>query len=192
MIGLPRSSTDATTRVLITEDHIESARSLSRLLGLFGFDVAIATNGLDAVSTAIDFAPAAAVIDLTLPDRDGCDVARALRALPATRTCRLIAMTGWSGEEHRERCRAAGFDAHLVKPVSVELLLRAILGSSANTTDLLRMARLPMAFAAGSDANSEDVGSGRRHAGDAPRDRCSRTAAEIHGPAVLDDVRKVR
>jgi CheY-like chemotaxis protein len=192
MIMAPRSASATPARILIAEDHLESATSLGRLLGLFGYDVAIATNGIDALSTALDFAPAAALIDLTLPDLDGCDVARAMRALTVTRNCRLIAMTGWSGEEHRERARAAGFDVHLVKPVSVELLLRAIVGSSANTTDVPRTATLPMGFAAGSHANSVDVESGRRHSGDAPRDKCSRTAADVHGPAVLGNVRKVR
>ena len=82
------------TRVLIAEDHVDSARGIGRLLRLYGYEVTIVTDGRDAVRAATWFAPHAALIDLTLPGLDGFDVARQLRALTVTSTCRLIAMTG--------------------------------------------------------------------------------------------------
>jgi CheY-like chemotaxis protein len=114
------------TRVLIAEDHVESATGIGRLLRLYGYDVTIATDGRDAVRAATRFVPQAALIDLTLPVLDGFDVARQLRALTATRSCRLIAMTGWTADEYADRVRDAGFDEHLVKPISVHALLHAL------------------------------------------------------------------
>src|SRR5690349_5595921 len=106
-----------TGRILLVEDHAESAKSLQRLLHLFGYVVRAESDGLAAVRCAEAFAPTAALIDLTLPSLDGFGVAERLRELPATRDCLLIAMTGWSTDEHARRARAAGFDMHLVKPL---------------------------------------------------------------------------
>jgi CheY-like chemotaxis protein len=114
------------TRVLIVEDHVDCATGLGRLLRLFGCEVAIVTNGREALRTAAIFAPHVALIDLTLPGVDGFDVARQLRALNSTRHCHLIAMTGWTAEEYADRARAAGFDGHLEKPISLETLVHAL------------------------------------------------------------------
>jgi two-component system CheB/CheR fusion protein len=119
-------ATGAGQRVLLVEDHLESATSLERLLHLFGYEVRVETNGLAAVEAAPRFAPSAALIDLTLPLLDGFAVAERLRVLPETRDALLIAMTGWATEEHAQRARAAGFDKHLVKPLSVDVLVDAL------------------------------------------------------------------
>ena len=113
-------------RVLLVEDHLESATSISRLLRLFGYRVRVETDGLAAVNAAARFAPFAALIDLTLPSLDGFGVAERLRASPVTRDALLIAMTGWATEEHQIRSHAAGFDKHLVKPISVDVLVGAL------------------------------------------------------------------
>lgn len=113
-------------RVLLVEDHVDSARSMSRLLRLFGYDVRVANDGTAALRVAERFAPAAALIDLTLPTIDGFEVARRLRTGAATGKSLLIAMTGWSTDEHESRARESGFDRHLVKPISVEALIAAL------------------------------------------------------------------
>jgi CheY-like chemotaxis protein len=113
-------------RVLLVEDHLASATSLSRLLRLFGYRVRVERDGLAAVSAAVRFAPFAALIDLTLPSLDGFGVAERLRSAPVTRDALLIAMTGWATEEHQTRAREAGFDKHLVKPISVDILMDAL------------------------------------------------------------------
>jgi CheY-like chemotaxis protein len=118
--------TGAGQRVLLVEDHLESAASMERLLQLFGYEVRVETNGLAAVEAAPGFAPFAALIDLTLPLLDGFAVAERLRTIPETRDALLIAMTGWATDEHAQRARAAGFDLHLVKPLSVDLLVSAL------------------------------------------------------------------
>ncbi len=113
-------------RVLLVEDHVDSAVSIGRLLRLFGYEVHVATDGLDALRDARTFAPTAALIDLTLPTIDGFTVAERLREQRKTRDALLIAMTGWATEEHSVRAKEAGFDAHLVKPISVNALLDAL------------------------------------------------------------------
>src|SRR5437879_5632451 len=100
-------------RVLLVEDHVDSARSISRLLRLFGYDVRVEMDGLAAVRAAERFAPRAALIDLSIPSLDGFEVAQHLRAAAATHDSLLIAMTGWATDEHAARAREAGFDSHL-------------------------------------------------------------------------------
>ncbi len=119
-------ATGSGQRVLIVEDHIESAMSIGRLLELFGYEVLVETDGLAAVKAAEWFAPSAALIDLSLPTLDGFAVAQRLRGKPKTRDALLIAMTGWATDEHEARAHAAGFDKHLVKPLSVEELVDAL------------------------------------------------------------------
>lgn len=127
MCAMPAvAATGAGQRVLLVEDHLESARSMSRLLRLFGYRVRVETDGIAALRAAEDFAPFAALIDLTLPTIDGFVVAERLRAMPGMRDVLLIAMTGWATEEHQRRARDAGFDKHLVKPLSVDVLVAAL------------------------------------------------------------------
>lgn len=123
MIAITPSSS---RRVLLVEDHLESATSISRLLRLFGYRVRVETDGLAAVKAAARFAPFAALIDLTLPTLDGFEVAERLRSSPATHDALLIAMTGWATEEHSRKAREAGFDKHLIKPISVDTLVGAL------------------------------------------------------------------
>jgi CheY-like chemotaxis protein len=113
-------------RVMIVDDHADSLHSVGRLLRVLGYDVRAARDGPEALSCAAAFLPDAALIDLSLPGMDGCDVARRLRALEATRATRLIAMTGWATRESASRTKEAGFDMHLVKPLTMNVLTDAL------------------------------------------------------------------
>ena len=126
MAGTPQPHTGRRRRILLVEDHVGSAQSIGRLLEHFGFDVRIEGDGLAAVLEAPRFAPNVALIDLTLPSLDGFEVARRLRANAVTRSALLIAMTGWGDAEHEARALAAGFDRHLVKPLSMNALFDAV------------------------------------------------------------------
>ncbi len=120
----------AGVRVLVVDDNRDLADSLALLLESNGYTVVTAYDGEMAVGLALaDPPPHAVLLDLGLPGLDGYAVARAIRSrarsdLPAIR---LIAMTGYGQPEDRERSRAAGLDAHLVKPVDWEVL-RGVLG----------------------------------------------------------------
>jgi len=74
------------------------------------------------------FGPEVVLLDIGMPDMDGYEVARHLRAMPRGKSVRLLALTGWGQEEDKRRALAAGFDEHLTKPVEpafLENLLRA-------------------------------------------------------------------
>jgi PAS domain S-box-containing protein len=111
----------APLRILLVDDNCDSADSLAMLLELKGHEVRIAYEGEQAVQVAPRFAPHLAVIDLAMPKMDGYATIAALRAMPELAHTLYAAMTGFGHSSDRERTRDAGFHAHLVKPVELEL-----------------------------------------------------------------------
>jgi signal transduction histidine kinase len=107
-------------RVLVADDNVDAAESLSILLQLAGHEVRVAYDGEQAVHVAGAFRPDLAFLDIGMPRMDGYQAARALRALPGMGKLRLVALTGWGAAQDRERSRAAGFDYHLLKPAFPE------------------------------------------------------------------------
>jgi CheY-like chemotaxis protein len=103
-------------RILVVEDNRDAADSLKLVLELYGYDVAVAYTGPAGVERAREWRPDVIVCDLGLPGLDGYGVARALRRDPATAGARMIAVTGYGGDEDRQKSREAGFDGHLTKP----------------------------------------------------------------------------
>jgi len=123
--GRPKAAREA-RRVLVVEDHLDTSETLRDLLELSGFEVEIAGSGTDGVAAARQFHPDVVLCDLGLPGMDGYEVASTLRRDPATAAARLIALTGYGGEEDRRRSHEAGFDVHLTKPVDPGLLRRLL------------------------------------------------------------------
>jgi PAS domain S-box-containing protein len=113
-------------RVLIVEDQADTAESLRELLELKGFDVSVASTGPDGVVLARRVVPDAIVCDIGLPGMTGFDVARALRADPATASAVLVAVSGYAQQEDRRKARDAGFDALLAKPADTDELVRLL------------------------------------------------------------------
>ncbi|CAB3749120.1 chemotaxis protein CheB [Paraburkholderia humisilvae] len=107
-------------RILIVDDNRDSADSLATLLRTRGHDVHIAYDGPQAVEHAAALLPDVIVLDIGLPRLNGYEAARRIRAQRVDGRFLLVALTGWSQEEDRRRSIEAGFDAHLVKPVSLE------------------------------------------------------------------------
>jgi signal transduction histidine kinase/CheY-like chemotaxis protein len=114
-------------RVLIVDDNLDVAELLSEALHMEGFETATAHDGQSAIARWREFLPHAGVLDVGLPDMDGYELARRLRDEHGT-TPTLIAATGYGQPSDRQRASAAGFDCHLVKPVSVQDLVRALAG----------------------------------------------------------------
>lgn len=108
-------------RVLIVDDNEDAAATLAELLAVCGHTVEVAHHADAAVETARRFAPEVALLDIGLPDVDGYELARRLRA--QHETLRLVAISGYGDGTNRARSAAAGFGAHLVKPVRIEDLL---------------------------------------------------------------------
>lgn|GEM_PF-297080 len=104
-------------RILVADDNVDSARSLGRLLELYGNDVRTAHDGLQAVKAAELFQPEVILLDIGMPELNGHEVCRRIRELTWGRNAILVAMTGWGQEEDKRMSQEAGFDLHLVKPV---------------------------------------------------------------------------
>jgi CheY-like chemotaxis protein len=79
-------------------------------------------DGAAALALAREWKPSAVVLDIGLPGKDGYAVAREMRALPGLEAALLVALTGYGGDEDRERARQAGFDTLQVKPVEPQKL----------------------------------------------------------------------
>ncbi len=104
-------------RVMLVEDNVDLVRTLRTLLELDDHEVAVAGDGEEAVTTAAQFDPDIAFVDIGLPRCDGYTVAERLREHETTCDTKLVAMTGYGRDDDRRRSDQAGFDKHLVKPV---------------------------------------------------------------------------
>nr|WP_229223487.1 response regulator [Duganella sp. sic0402] len=113
-------------RLLLIEDNDDGREMMAMMLSGYGYDVNAAADGLLGLSAALDFQPDLALVDIGLPGIDGYEVARRLRADPATREIKLIALTGYGLAEDLRRVMEAGFDRHLVKPVDIDQLMEVI------------------------------------------------------------------
>ena len=115
-------------RMLVVDDNVDAAVTLSMLLESSGHRVAVEHGALRAIDCAREFQPQACLLDIGLPGIDGLELARRLRALPETRDSLLVAVTGYGQERDREQILAAGFDHHLVKPIDTARLFALLEG----------------------------------------------------------------
>ncbi|HVF35571.1 MAG TPA: ATP-binding protein, partial [Candidatus Saccharimonadia bacterium] len=117
----PRA-TGSALRVLLVDDNGDALQMLAAALSMAGHAVSTASDGVAALDAARAFDPDVAILDIGLPLIDGYALAANLRGNAGTRRARLVALTGYGQVSDRERSRAAGFDAHLVKPVDLNEL----------------------------------------------------------------------
>ncbi len=113
-------------RVLVVDDNIDAAEMLAEWLSAIGHGVRVAADGPTALEIAAEFKPDVALLDIGLPVMDGYEVARRLREQPGCTKMRLIALTGYGQESDHDRSRRAGFEEHLVKPVDLDAITRAV------------------------------------------------------------------
>jgi CheY-like chemotaxis protein len=113
-------------RVLVVDDNVDSAQSMSLLLGLEGYQVECAYDGEEALHSAARFAPQVVLLDLGLPRFSGFEVARRLRAEPTGDGLLLVAVSGYGRERDRQAAHDAGFDLHLTKPADPGEVLRVL------------------------------------------------------------------
>jgi CheY-like chemotaxis protein len=129
----PTSRDAGPLRVMIVEDHRDTAVLLASMLETWGFRTAVAFTGEEALQLATEFRPRVVLLDLGLPDRHGYWVAQQMRDRPHDPAMSFVAVTGWShGAEHVSP--AAGISHHLVKPVDPDAL-RSILRRFASPED---------------------------------------------------------
>jgi PAS domain S-box-containing protein len=113
-------------RVLVVDDNVDSADSLSQVMEILGYPVATAHDGIEAAELAAAWRPAVVLMDIGMPRMSGLEAASAIRAQPGGERPWLIALSGWGQSEDRRKSREAGFDHHFVKPVDVEALIELI------------------------------------------------------------------
>jgi signal transduction histidine kinase/ActR/RegA family two-component response regulator len=118
----------APIRVLVVDDNREAADSLGMLLRVLGAEIEIAHGGREALRACETYRPVMAFLDLGMPEMDGYEVARRIRATPFGQSVTLVALSGWGRQTDRRRAMDAGFDHHLIKPADMAAL-RAVLAT---------------------------------------------------------------
>jgi CheY-like chemotaxis protein len=113
-------------RIVVVDDSDDIRDGMFELLRSWGYLVDAAPDARRGIELILTTRPHAAFIDIGLPDLDGCEVARQVRRALSDATPRLLAMTGFGRAEDCARVKAAGFDAHLVKPASIDELRAAL------------------------------------------------------------------
>ena len=120
----------AALRVLIVDDNIDAALSLSLVIDSLGMQHRQSFSGPEALEVADAFLPQVVLLDIGMPGMDGYEVARQLRRNPRHAGTLLIAVSGWNQEPDRRHARAAGFDHHFAKPVDIAALTALLAESS--------------------------------------------------------------
>jgi DNA-binding response OmpR family regulator len=115
-------------RLLVVDDNVDAAQMLGMLLEAAGHEVLIEHDAKTALLRARTEAPDFYLLDIGLPDVDGNELARRLRAQSETTKAVLIAVTGYGQELDRKNTAQAGFDYHFVKPVDMRRLLEILAG----------------------------------------------------------------
>ena len=110
--------------VLIAEDHEDSRDALRTLLEAFDYRVEIATNGREAVDVALATHPDLVLMDVMMPEVDGLEATRTLRARADFRGVPIVALTAMEGA--REQVLAAGCDDYIAKPIDVRVFLAKV------------------------------------------------------------------
>ena len=121
-----RSARNGARRVLVVDDSADQVETLGMILGAGGHTVRTARSGAEALELAAVFAPDVAILDIGMPDMDGLELARRLKALPGSERRVLIALSGYGEASARQRALDEGFDEYLVKPVDMDRILDLI------------------------------------------------------------------
>jgi CheY-like chemotaxis protein/uncharacterized protein YbcI len=121
-------TTDKILRVLIVDDNRDGADALGLLVEELGNQVHVTYGGTTALEVATAFRPDLMLVDLVMPDMDGCDLVMRLRQIPAFAHTKIVAITGLKDEKYKALAKQAGCDAVLVKPVALTEI-KAVLAS---------------------------------------------------------------
>jgi CheY-like chemotaxis protein len=111
-------------RILVVDDRQAITMTFQWMLEILGHEVRTANSGHDALAIAPNFLPQVILSDISLPDMDGYELCKILRNEAGFEKTIFVAQTGHAQPEYRERSRLAGFDHHLVKPVTTDQLTK--------------------------------------------------------------------
>ena len=113
-------------RILVIDDNVDAAESLSMFLQLSGHTTKVAYSPSVGLKLAQEFKPDMVFLDIGLPEMTGYEVARRIRSSPIGKSTCLIAVTGWGAEKDRDAAKEAGFNAHITKPVDLDEVARLL------------------------------------------------------------------
>lgn len=119
-------ATGKSLKIMLVDDNIDAAQALGLLLKTAGYQVITEHRAKRALESARTQLPDVCLLDIGLPEMDGNELARKLRAHPDTARILLIALTGYGQAQDREEAKAAGFDHHMTKPVDMDKLLHVL------------------------------------------------------------------
>jgi CheY-like chemotaxis protein len=115
-------------RVLVVDDNVDAANTLTLLLRACGHACEVAHDAQQALALAAQSCPEVFILDIGLPGMDGRQLARHLREQPATQSAQIVALSGYAQPEDQQAALADGFDHYLVKPVDAQRLLELLAG----------------------------------------------------------------
>ncbi len=121
-----QKKTATSMKVLIIDDNVDSAQTSSSMLDLMGHSCTVVHEGALALAVARALKPDVVLLDIGMPGMDGYEVCRQLKQMPEMQKKTVIAQTGWGQESDRQKAFAAGFDHHITKPVSLDLLTQLL------------------------------------------------------------------
>ena len=114
------------SKVLYVEDHPAQRDILAQMLELNGFEVDVASDGLEGVDKARSWLPDLILMDLRMPKMDGFEAIKVVRSEETTKDIPIIAISAWASAKHKERAMEAGANEHFTKPVDLNRLLTTI------------------------------------------------------------------
>ena len=126
-----RASRPSALQVMVVDDNVDAAEMLAMFVETMGHSVVIEHDSFKALDRLHGWHPDVFLLDIGLPDLDGYELARRIRALPAVAGALLVAVTGYGDEQARQQASAAGFDHHFVKPLDIEHLVALLDQASA-------------------------------------------------------------
>jgi CheY-like chemotaxis protein len=116
----------AVSKILYIEDHPAQRDIMAQMLELSGYEVAVASDGIDGLDQARSWKPDLILMDLRMPRMDGFEAIKELRKDPTTEEIPVIAISAWASAKHKERAMEAGANEHFTKPVDLTRLLDTI------------------------------------------------------------------
>ncbi len=143
-------STEKALRVLIVDDHRDGADTLGLLVEELGHQVHVTYGGRQALDVATAFRADLMLVDLSMPDLDGCHLAKRFRQMPAFAQVRIVAITGHADEGHKTLAMKAGFDSVVFKPVTMAAI-KAVLANV-----VVALAAHPSQFTKGRESRATD------------------------------------
>jgi two-component system, chemotaxis family, CheB/CheR fusion protein len=120
--GTPAPTQKKRGLILIADDNVDAGWGIAKLLEIAGFSTLRVNGGVEAIAVTRRQKPDVAILDIGMPDMSGHDVARQIRQTEWGKHMVLIAATGWGQESDEREAAAAGFDAHMTKPVDLRKL----------------------------------------------------------------------